>query len=111
MSYEQAWAVTQTIIKEIEKTEVDIKNIDLKNILATDVLVFKGPICSILGSQAVIEAAKACFKKCRYNDSVIDSMTFEKKDARGDFLPACWYALKENVSPFFASLNSFLRLT
>ena len=108
MSYEAAWAVTQIILKEIEKTEINLKGIDLKKISQTDVLNFKGPICSLLASPKVLEAAKTCFKKCRYNDKAIDTMTFETKESRGDFLLCSWHAIKENVSPFFASLVSSL---
>ena len=108
LSYEGAWAVTQTVLKEIEKTEINLKGMDFKALNQTDVLNFKGPICSLLASQAVLDAAKSCFKKCRYNDLVIDSMTFEKKEARGDFLYCCWYALRENILPFFGSLVSSL---
>jgi hypothetical protein len=108
LSYETAWAVTQTILKEIEKTEINLKGMDFKAISQTDVLNFKGPICSLLASQPVLEAAKTCFKKCRYNDQVIDSMTFEKKEARADFLLCAWHAIRENVAPFFGSLVSSL---
>jgi hypothetical protein len=108
LSYEGAWAVTQTLLKEIEKTELNLKGMDFKALSQTDVLNFKGPICSLLASQAVLESAKSCFKKCRYNDLPIDSMTFEKKEARGDFLYCCWHALRENILPFFGSLVSSL---
>lgn len=108
LGYEGAWAVTQSILKEIERTEINLKGMDFKALSQTDVLNFKGPICALLASQAVLDAAKTCFKKCRYNDKAIDSMTFEKKDARGDFLYCCWYAIRENVMPFFGSLVSSL---
>lgn len=111
LSYEGAWAVSQSIIKEIEKTQIDLKGLDLSQIMASDVMIMKGPICSILASNVVLESVKQCFAKCRYNDAKIDSMTFEKKEARGDYLFACFYALKENVSPFFGSLVSLLQMS
>lgn len=106
LSYEAAWGVTQVLLKELENTKIDLSSINLKDIMATDLITLKGPICSILSSQSVLDSAKTCFKKCRYNDSQIDSMTFESKTARGDFLYAAFYALQENVTPFFASLLS-----
>lgn len=110
LSYESAWLVTQSLIREIEKTDIkELKGLDFTQIMAADILALRGPVCSILSSQLVLDAVKQCFVKCRYNDSKIDSMTFENKAARGDFLPAAWYALKENVSPFFESLVSLLK--
>lgn len=106
LGYEAAWNVTQMILKEIEKTTIDIKGINFKELMASDILVLKGPICSLLASQAVLEAAKTCFKKCRYNDGILDNMTFEKREARGDFLFCVFYALRENILPFFANLVS-----
>lgn len=108
LSYEGSWVVTQSLLKSIEQTELDLKGIDFKQLTGMDVLQFKGPICALLADQRVLDAAKSCFKKCRYNDKAIDSMTFETKDARQDFLHCCFYALKENVAPFFGSLVSSL---
>lgn len=108
LSYEKAWNVTQILLKELEVINLDLKSIDFKELMAMDILVLKGPICAFLGSPKVLEAAKECFTKCLYNDTKIDSMTFEKKESRGDFIFCCFYALKENVSPFFGSLVSAL---
>lgn len=112
LSYESAWAVTQTVIKEIEKSDISsLKKLDLDfdKIMSTDVLDLKDPICHLLASHAMIDAARQCFKKCLYNKGKIDSMTFESKEARGDFIMACWHALKENILPFFGSLGSLLK--
>lgn len=108
LGYEKAWGVTQILLKELETIKVDLKTVDLKELMGMDVLVLKGPICAILGSPKVLEAAQQCFSKCLYNKTKIDSMTFESKQARGDFLFCAFYALKENVSPFFESLASAL---
>ena len=108
MPYEDAWAICQTFSRCLEKINVDLKTIDFKNLMATDILHLKGPICSILASQEIIDAAKKCFPRCTINGMKIDGMTFEKVEARGDFIPTVFYVLKENIAPFFANLLSFL---
>lgn len=109
LPFEEAWGIVQTISKLIEIVNVDLSQIDLKNINAADVLAFKSPICTVLGSREVIESAKICFKRCTYDDKRIDTQTFEKKESRADFIPAIFYVIRENVSPFFADLISALK--
>lgn len=109
LSYAQAWEVAQTVIREVEKMNLDLKGVDLENLLATDVLVFKGPICALLGSASIQSAIKLCFVKCCYNQVRIDDHTFDPLEHRGDFLFCAFYALRENVYPFFGSLVSFLK--
>ena len=109
LSYAQAWEVAQTVIREVEKINVDLKGVDFDNFLATDVLAFKGPVCVLLGSPTIQHAIKNCFVRCCYNQVKIDDHTFEPVEKRGDYLFCAFYALKENVYPFFGSLASFLK--
>jgi hypothetical protein len=108
LPYEEAWKVQQKIALAIKGIEIDKNSIDFKNLWSTDVFVLKGAICQILGNDAVIQAAKECFKKCLYNNQKITNMTFDEKESRQDFLYCVAYALKANIEPFFAGLASIL---
>jgi hypothetical protein len=109
LPFEEAWGVSQIITKEIEKLTLDIKSVDWKEFKMSDALNLKNPICAILSSSAVVDAAKTCFKRVTYNGLKIDSQTFEKREFRSDFLPVVFYVLKENISPFFENLFSSLK--
>lgn len=109
LPFEEAWSVSQCIIKEIERISFDPKTIDWQNWQATDLLNLKSPLCAILSSQVVVDAAKICFKRCTYNGLKIDSQTFEKREYRGDFLPVAFHVIKQNISPFFENLFSSLK--
>ena len=109
LPFEEAWGIVQSISKLLESINVDISQIDLANINASDVMAFKGPICTVLGSRGVIDAANICFKRCTYDGKRIDSQTFEKRESRADFIPAVFYVIRENVAPFFANLISSLK--
>lgn len=109
LPFEEAWGVCQTLTKELEKIQFDPRSINFSDFQATDIINLKSPICAILSSQAVLECAKTCFKRCTYNGLKIDSQTFEKRELRADFLPVVFQVLKENVSPFFENLLSSLK--
>lgn len=108
LSFEKAWEITQIVLKEFESVKLDLKSTDFKELMGMDVFALKGPICGILSSQTMVAAAKKCFAHCLYNNARIDENTFDSSEARGDFIFCCFYALKENVYPFFASLISSL---
>lgn len=108
MPYEKAWALSQTAIKLLGEMKVDIPvGIDMTAFLKEDVLALKGPICAVLSSPVLMPAVKEAWGRCSYNGLKIDPMTFNAPEARGDFLYCAFYALKENIAPFFASLSSF----
>lgn len=109
LPFEEAWGVSQTITKEIERINFDIGSFSLKEFVMSDIVNLKNPICAILSSKSIIDAAKICFKRATYNGLKIDSQTFENRDARPDFLPVVFYVIKENVSPFFENLLSSLK--
>jgi hypothetical protein len=108
LPYAQAWDVAQTLLREVEKLNIDLRGLNLDELMATDIVAIKGPICAVLGSPTVLNAVKLCFNRCTYNLAKIDDKTFEPVEARGDFLFCAFYALKENVHPFFGSLVSYL---
>jgi hypothetical protein len=115
LSYEQAWDVAQSLLREVQKLDVNIEALefDEKDQAKIDPIAFKGPICGILSSPIAQNAVKLCFTRCLYiqgtSQAKIDKDTFEPVERRGDFLFCAYYALKENVYPFFGSLVSLLR--
>lgn len=109
LPYAQAWDVAQTLLREVEKIDLDLKGMDFEALLVSDIVAFKGPFCAVLGSPTVQNAVKLCFNRCCYNQVRIDEQTFESVERRGDYLFCAFYALKENVYPFFGSLVSFLK--
>jgi hypothetical protein len=108
LAYGRAWGVTQALLKVAEKLEIDVAGMDFKALAATDVLKFKGPLCTLLASEVMQAAAETCLERCTYNGVKITDQTFETDAGRGDYLIAAFYALKENVSPFFRAAISFL---
>jgi hypothetical protein len=109
LPFEEAWGVSQAITKEIERINFDIRSLNLKEFVMSDVMNLKNPICAILSSKPIIDAAKLCFKRATYNGLKIDSQTFENRENRPDFLPTVFYVIKENISPFFENLLSSLK--
>ena len=109
MPYEEAWAISQTVTRCLEKIQIDLKSVDFHNLMATDIIHFKGPICALLASQEIIDAEKKCFPRCTIDNHKIDGQTFEKAESRADFIPVVFYVLKENIAPFFVNLLSFLK--
>ena len=111
LPYVQAWDVAQSLLREIQKTDIDVKGLDVDQILVSDMIMLKGPFCALLGSPVVQNAVKLCFNRCTYGKSSmmkLDDSSFEPIEARGDYLFCAYYALKENVYPFFGSLVSLL---
>jgi hypothetical protein len=107
LPYFKAWAVTQKVTRAVEKIDIDLKGVDFKNIMITDIVNLKSPICALLSSDEIIEAAKECFTRCTYNGVKINDETFEPIASRKDFLPCVFYALRANISPFFSNLLTF----
>ena len=113
MPFEAAWDVCQLVTKEIEKLAIDPSVLSIfskdekTDVTIAELFNLKGPICSILANPILVEAAKICFVKCTYDDIRIDKHTFEKVECRGDFIPAVYFVLKSNLSPFFGSLLLF----
>jgi len=115
LPYGEAWDVASTILKEIDKVDIkalagfDLPNSDdFRKFITANINDVKSPLCLILSSKKVLESAHACFKKCTYNDIRINGQTFESIESRKDFLMAAFYAIKENVMPFFEGLLSSL---
>jgi hypothetical protein len=112
LPYDEAWEITRQAIGIVERLKIDISGMtSLKEINAADVLRFKDPICLLLSAPEVVPAAKQCLAKCTYGGKKIDNMSFEDAKARGDYLFAIFYALYENIAPFFVAAISFFTET
>jgi len=109
MPYEQAWEICQIVTRFFEGVKLDIGKIDIKELLAADITKISGTVCQILSSKELVEAGRRCFVRCTIDGVKIASDTFEKKESRADFIPTIFYALRENISPFFANLLSSLK--
>lgn len=109
LPFEDAWQVSQDLLVLAGSLDIDVKGMNLDDIKAADVLDFKTPLCKVLSSQSAMSAAWKCFARCTYNGLRVDKQTFEKPEARGDFLIAAFFALADNVRPFFGSLVSFFQ--
>lgn len=109
LPFMEAVEIKQSVADELTKIEVDLSGIDLLKLRDTDVIRFSKPLLQILSNKKIAQAAQKCFKRCTYNGIRIDENTFEDVKARQDYLPCAFHALKENLSPFFASLVSSLK--
>ena len=108
LPYEDAWGVCQEVTAFMEKVKIDLKSIDWEDYKKSDVAALASPLFSIVSSKEVIAAAKKCFCRVTVNGLKIDSMTFESKESRKDFIPTVFHVLRENIAPFFDNLLSSL---
>jgi hypothetical protein len=114
MPFETAWDVSQNVTKELGKLDIDSSALNLFNkpkdadVDLADLFSLKNPICAVLSNRVLVDCAKTCFTKCTYKSLRIDQDTWESEEARSDFIPAVYYVLLENLSPFFKNLTSFL---
>ena len=109
MPYEQAWEICQIVTKFFENVKLDVGSLNVKDFLASDLISISGPVCKILSSKELVEAGRRCFARCTIDGIKIASDSFEKKESRADFIPTIFYALRENISPFFENLLSSLK--
>jgi hypothetical protein len=110
LGFEEAWRVSQDVIGVIKELSLDFSAIDFKKPMTVDLVrEFKDPICTLLGSPVINKSVRSAFNRATYNGAKIDKMTFDPVEARGDYLFAAFYALKENISPFFDGILSFLK--
>lgn len=108
LPYEDSWSVFQEVSAFMEKVKFDFKSIDWEDYMKSDVAALSSPLLSIASSKEIIAAAKKCFCRVTVNGLKIDSMTFEAKELRKDFIPTVFHVLRENIAPFFDNLLSSL---
>lgn len=64
----------------------------------------KDLFCVMLSSSKIEAALKPCLERSLYNGKKIDENSFEPKDARQDYIEACYLVAKANIEPFIVSL-------
>lgn len=109
LAYEKAWEIAQNAIRVFKDMDINVQGADLQEFLRTDIMSLKNPVCTLLTSSFLMPSVREAWTRCTYNGVKIDSMTFHSAEARGDFLFCAFYALKENILPFFAGLASFFQ--
>lgn len=88
-------ALYQAVLKELKRLNYSMQT-DLPVIL-------KDVFCAAFSSQEIEECLWECFKRCTINDLKIDESTFEKEDAREDYMKVCMEVGKLNIIPFAKS--------
>lgn len=62
-------------------------------------------IFNVDGSESFDAAIWNCLKWCTYNDERITQATFDKKEARADYIEIMTVCVKENLGPLVESLS------
>lgn len=104
LPFDESWEISQNILHEIKDLNINLEGVDFESIKDADVIRFMGPICHILSSHNIRDKVIQCFKRCNINGQKVG---FEEK--RGDYVFAAFYALKENVYPFFENLATIFQ--
>lgn len=89
----------QSILEEAKGLRLDPKS-------EVDVNLFKDIFCSALSSKKIESCTWECLKRATYNGLKVDGDTFEKEEARQDYIPACYEVARANVMPFMKGLSA-----
>lgn len=66
--------------------------------------LWKDIVCTALSSKEIEKHVHKCMARCTYEGSKITNDTWESASARGDYVPAVYRVIEENVSPFLNGL-------
>jgi hypothetical protein len=97
--FADAKALYQAVLEELKTLKID----DQQEIGAN---IFKDLFCLGFSSKKIDACLDKCFQRVTYNDLKIDKDTWEKAEARGDYLKACIEVAKANLLPFVKSLSA-----
>lgn len=95
-SFQESKALLQSLMEEGKTVKIDSE--------AHPIEVFKNAFFSGFVSKKVELALAACIKRALYNDLPITEATFEKEEARQDYLQVCFEVASENIRPFTKGL-------
>ena len=111
LPWEEAFTVFQKVSDVLANIEVNLpEGMDIqKELMAGNVgllIHLKTPLLKLLADPVVKEAADKCLggKRCTVSNAVLKPEYFEEN--RGDYLPAAFYALQDNLTPFGEGLTS-----
>lgn len=111
LPWEEAFTVFQDVSGILASIEINFPDgVDLqKELLSGNIemlLHLKTPLFTLLSNKTVKAAADKCLggNRCTVDDKVLKLEFFEEN--RGDYLPAAFYALQENLTPFGQGLTS-----
>lgn len=85
--------------------DMELGKVDLSNLQPKDLNTLKNAAFQLLQSDTVETCLFACLERCLYNGQRITRDTFEKPEARADYLPVAWEVMKANLVPFFKNLG------
>ncbi len=66
--------------------------------------LYKDIFCAAFSSELVEAALAPCMKRCLYNDQKIDADTFEKEEARENYMSVITEVAMVNLAPFTKGL-------
>lgn len=105
--FEVANKLVKAVARELTVVSFDMElgNVDLSNLQPKDLNTLKNAAFQLLQSDAVEACVFGCMARCLYEGQKITKDTFEKPEARADYLPVAWEVMKANLSPFFKNLG------
>lgn len=115
-SFGNAHRLLKAFAAEAEKVKLNIgvaqsagDIVKLKNLTPETYDMLKNFVARMIASEELEEALWPCMAVVLYNGKPVSRETFEKEDARQDFLPVIREVLMANLLPFGAGLGSMLR--
>lgn len=99
----------KAVLFELKSVKIEVDKIDLNaDMTKMDpkmLNVFKDVFCQLLVSDVVEKALVACMARCLYDGEQLKMASFNKANARGDFLPVAWEVGRANLAPFFSGVD------
>lgn len=95
--FKDARALYQALLEEVKSLKMDPE-------AEVDVNLWKDLFCAALSSKKIEAALDVCMARALYNGVRISDETFEKVEAREDYIDACYEVAKANIQPFTKSL-------
>lgn len=116
-SFANAHRLLKAFAHEAEQVKLNIgvtqvtagELLKMKNLTPDTYDMLKNFIARMIGSEELEAALWPCMQVVLYNSKPVSRETFEKEDARQDFLPVMREVLMANLIPFGAGLGSLLK--
>ncbi len=82
----------------------EAKGLNIQDDTDLGVALIKDLFCVGFSSKKIEAALDECLKRATYAGLKIDADTFEKEEARADYIEVCYEVAKANLLPFTKSL-------